>query len=98
MIPYNVPSKFKGPLVKSKTSRLTRADKYMIRQIQGDIHVGKSDMYVARYWLKRASYVPLGYGPYKGHKSKLIRFAIVREGLKCHHDNQGIYRYVTGSI
>ena len=73
-------------------SRLSEGDKALIRMIQSNIHVGKSDMYVARYWLKRAQ----GFGPYKGHSNKRIRFAIAREGLKCHHSNQDIYHQAMG--
>ena len=87
-----IPSKFKGPLVKEKMRKLSTGDRAMIRMIQGSIHVSKSNMYVARYWLKRTQ----GFGPYKVHSSKCLRFAIAREGLKCYHSNQDIYHQAMG--
>jgi len=71
---------------KTKT-KLTAGDFTMIRMIQGGIHVGKSRMWVARYWLERFKRSERG-----------IRHIAARYGLKVHKENREIYRYVTGSI
>jgi len=62
-------------------------DKAMIRMIMGNIHVGKSEMWVARYWLKREAKHP-----------KALRFEVARYGLTVHKRNGDQYRYVTGGI
>ena len=73
-------------MYKPKT-KLTAGDFTMIRMIQGGIHVGKSGMWVARYWLKRFKRSERG-----------VRHIAVRYGLKVHRENRKLYRYVTGSI
>ena len=81
-----IPSRFKGPLVKTVKRKLNGADKTMIQMIQGNIHVGKSDMWVARYWLKRS----------RVKFKKAVRFAIARYALNVHHGNQDDYHFAMG--
>jgi len=73
-------------MYKAKT-KLTAGDFTMIRMIQGGIHVGKSEMWVARYWLSRFKRSERG-----------IRHIAARYGLKVHRENIVTYRDVMGGI
>ena len=71
-------------------TKLTDGDKAMIRMVQGNWHVGVSQMEVARYWLKRSQ---------QRDCSKAFRFAITRYGLKVHLENFKLYAQVmTGKL
>ena len=68
---------------------INNGDRAMIQRAMGDIHVGKSELWVARYWLKRGLKAKLAKG---------LRFEIARHGLKVHRENGDLFRYVTGGI
>ena len=61
---------------------LNAGDKQSIRHHMGWVHVGTSNMTVARDLLTRA----------KKYPSKQVRFACTRYALKCHGDNIDTYR------
>lgn len=71
------------------SKHIDSGDKAMINMIMGNIHVGKSEMWVARYWLKRGRFL---------HIAKALRFEIARYGLKVHSENRGLYSYVMGGV
>jgi len=62
---------------------INKGDRQMIFMIQSSVHVGKSNLHVARYWLKRFKKQP-----------KHIRFEIAKEGLACHLLNKQEYESV----
>lgn len=68
---------------------INAGDRAMIQMIMGNIHVGKSEMWVARYWLKRGLKTKIAKG---------LRFEIARHGLKVHRENVDLFRHVTGGI
>jgi len=62
-------------------------EKMGIEYLMDKIHVGESDLFVAKQFFQRCRKSGMSY-------SKTQRKAIVRHALKCHHANQQFYREV----
>lgn len=74
---------------------ISNGDKKMVEMVMGNIHIGKSGMYVARYWLTRVKKFEA-----KKHikMDKIFKKQLIKYALECHNANFTEYCFVMGGI